>query len=255
MVLCRKGDSQWHELTRHEAREVRDYAKHLPIGWQYCHRPQWDRRYSTVFEQNYRPTVFDQNSRARTHGLSRVEYDGKEGRVLGWDARSARFIVKLEGSTEPVRIKSRNLLCRMMSEAPEDEVDSEEEDEPSWCLATREVFVRWIPARASSGDPTASLQMRAAEALLAAGTSTSDLRGADVPDNVVDIVERATRGGLLICTVPHRTDLWADDGYCNIGCLMAEFELPHVDGARWRFEQSRTHGARWVLPVMTTDDH
>ena len=95
MVLCRHADGQWIVLGEAEARGVLARAQR-PVGWRYCHRPQWQQ------VTNLRPpNTFEHCHRARTHGLSRADYDQREGIVVGWDVLSARFIVKLDGAGLP----------------------------------------------------------------------------------------------------------------------------------------------------------
>ena len=167
-------------------------------------------------------------------------------------------MVLLDGVAEPVRLKPENLLCRMFTQ--EQLQEGLAEYEPEWCLASREVVVGWQQPAPCSSDRAASLQTRAAQALLAAGTGAAELRAAGVPDDLVAIVERTSRSGLLSVTVPADPELAEpDDARFSLSHLLFEdTALEHEafeDADAWRLEQPRGNGARWVLPVAPYDEN
>ena len=83
----------------------------------------------------------------------------------------------------------------MMEDDEHPVVDSEQEDEPTWCHAAREIVVRWQPA--TCVRPDRSLQERAAEAVLAAGGSAESLASTGMPSPIVDVVKDAENRGTI----------------------------------------------------------
>ena len=241
------------DVSVEEAEDVRARGRR-PIGWQLCHRPQW----LTPADPNAGASKwFEHNPRTRTHGLSRAEYDQKEGRVLGWHEQSARFMVQLDGVAEPMRLRPENLLCCVHKGAFSG-YDPGEANKPEWRLASREVVVSWEQPSLGPCEAAASLKSRAARALLAAGASAGDLRAAGVPADLVAIVDLESRRGQLSVTVP--AEYWlAEEESCHCSLYILLFEddeqLEHAAFEQdWRLEQSSAHGARWVLPVAPYDE-
>ena len=266
MVLCRQsvpGDfstAHWTPLSEEEARQALQSIFAASVGEQHCWRPQ---RHAVphVPMENFHTGQYGRplsarpipwaSDRVRTHGLARSELNGRHGRCLGWHENSQRFMVQLDGADAPIRVRAHHLLGRMMMEDDEHPVvDSEQEDEPTWCHAAREIVVRWQPA--TCVRPDRSLQERAAEAVLAAGGSPESLASAGTPSPIVEVVKDAENRGTISVSVPHDSDLWEcmQNFFCDGGPGPS---IGHVDG-EWREEQSRTHGARWVADVSWDHD-
>ena len=150
-------------------------------------------------------------------------------------------MVQLDGEATPIRLRPENLLCR-----PEFNPETFDDDLPSWCRAAGEIVVRWEPGRASSQDATASLEARAAEAMLAEGVSAASM-AEHLPEPVMAALERAEKGALLSITAPHDPDL-ANELESLIFCE----GIDHVDG-EWNTDQLSEHGARYIIAVSWAD--
>jgi hypothetical protein len=239
MVLCRKFRDEYEELTEAKAREAIFRFAERPIGERTCFRPQ---RHTI---EDTHPPIHD--GRVRTTGLKNLKYDCRDGRIISWHKPSSRYAVQL--GSDSVRIKPVNLLCLMYDE---DEGDSG----PTWCNAARQVVISWQPGRASKASPDVSLQLRAAETLIAAGVSSADLAKNGHPDDIVRAVRKAERCACMSVSVPYDEVLWLHLGNMLIenGDEPRAFEHPTgLDGIEWRLTQCES-GARYELPVCTDDD-
>jgi hypothetical protein len=184
------------------------------------------------------------SDRVRTHGLARANLNDKHGKCLGWHEQSGRFMVLLDGSHEAIRVKPHNLLCRMMEEEDGCTADSEDEgEEPTWCHAANEIVVQWHTGRGTWAQPRSSTLQDLAAEVVATHAEEYALQMADLPDPVVALCDRARRSATLVVTCPHDDTLWMEVEWV--------LEVAGVDGIDngWRFEQSRTHGARWLTRV------
>ena len=133
-----------------------------PLGENVAFRPhRYPKRQQAMPEKKDDQLQLESN--AVIVGLqSKPEYNGRRASILSWHAGSGRWVVKLDGSDEGIRIKSSNLLisANLVGEDEDDEIAFPGGDDwvrvgeapgalPSWCRCEREIVVRWDTSEAA----------------------------------------------------------------------------------------------------------
>ena len=268
-------------LTRRQAQDTFIRLMSRPLGENVAFRPH---RYpkSALSMPEKKDDQMHLASNAVIVGLqSKPKLNGCRASVISWHAGSGRWVVKLDGSDEGIRIRSSNLLisANLVGEDEDDEIAFPGGDDwvrigeapgalPTWCHCEREIVVRWDTSEAAGWRVRStklakrqydvpSLAALAVGTLIDGGVSAEELQETGQPEQVVSQVQEMerersrTRGGLLSFTAPHNVELW--DRLMRL--LLPQTD--HIDtwsGEGWSLECHRLHGCRYVLPVLEAEN-